>query len=197
VASILNSFTPLATVLVGLLVFGILCTRRQVIGVFIGLIGTILLILVGSEVNPSQNYWYSLFVILASMGYAFNANMIKKYLSDISALAVTTGNFVFIFLPALVVLYFSGYFEAIFDSDEMLVASGYILILSIIGTAIAKVIFNKLIQVSSPVFASSVTYTIPVIAIFWGLFDGESFSIWQVVAASVVLIGVYLANKKS
>ena len=197
VVSILNSFTPLATVLVGLLVFGILSTRRQVLGVFIGLIGTILLILVGSEVNPSQNYWYSLLVILASVGYAFNANMIKKYLSDISALAVTTGNFIFIFLPALVILYISGYFEAIFKSKEMLIASGYILILSIIGTAIAKVLFNKLIQVSSPVFASSVTYTIPVIAIFWGLFDGESFSIWQVVAASVVLTGVYLANKKS
>ncbi len=197
VASILNSFTPLATVLVGLLLFGIYSTRRQLLGVFIGLAGTLLLIFAGSEVNPGQNYWASFWILIASVGYALNVNMIKKYLTDISALAVTTGNFLFIFLPALVVLVFTGYFQEIFKSQEMLVASGFILILSIVGTATAKVLFNKLIQVSSPVFASSVTYTIPLVAIFWGLFDGESFSVWQILAAFVVLLGVYLSNKKS
>lgn len=196
VASILNSFTPLATVLVGMLLFGIYSTSRQLIGVFIGLAGTLLLIFAGSEMNSSENHWYGLLILLASVGYAFNVNMIKKYLTDISALAVTTGNFLFIFLPALVVLYLSGYFHEIAQSEKMLVASGFILILSILGTATAKVLFNKLIQVSSPVFASSVTYTIPLVAILWGLFDGESFSVWQMMAAGVVLIGVYLSNKK-
>lgn len=196
VASILNSFTPLATVLVGMLLFGIYSTSRQLIGVFIGLAGTLLLIFAGSEMNSSENHWYGLLILLASVGYAFNVNMIKKYLTDISALAVTTGNFLFIFLPALVVLYLSGYFHEIAQSEKMLVASGFILILSILGTATAKVLFNKLIQVSSPVFASSVTYTIPLVAILWGLFDGESFSVWQMMATGVVLIGVYLSNKK-
>lgn len=197
VASILNSFTPLATVLVGLLIFGIYSTKRQLLGVFVGLAGTLLLIMAGSEVNPNQNYWYSLWVLLASVGYAFNVNMIKKYLTDISALAVTTGNFLFIFLPALVLLIFTGFFHEILKSKEMMIASGFILILSIVGTATAKVLFNKLIQVSSPVFASSVTYTIPLVAILWGLIDGESFSVWQILAAFVVLFGVYLSHKKS
>lgn len=196
VASILNSIVPLNTVIVGATLFGIISSRNQIYGVFIGLAGTLLLIIAGAEFNPNQNYWYSLLVIFATIGYALNVNIIKKYLNDISALAVTTGNFLFIFLPALVILYFTGFFEAIFSSDEMQLAFLYVAILSLFGTAIAKVIFNKLVQIASPVFASSVTYTMPIVAVLWGIIDGESFSVWQLVAAGVILIGVYLGNKK-
>ena len=118
-------------------------------------------ILAGSKIHSNQNYWYSTLILIATLGYAFNVNIIKKHLSDISALAVTTGNFLFIFLPAVVVLYFSGFFEAIATSKEMQEAAAYIVILSLFGTAIAKVLFNKMVQISSPVFASSVTYTMP------------------------------------
>jgi drug/metabolite transporter (DMT)-like permease len=79
----------------------------------------------------------------------------------------------------------------------MQISFGYVVILSLFGTAIAKVIFNRLVQISSPVFASSVTYTMPVVALLWGLVDGEAFSILQGVAAAIILLGVYLANKKS
>ena len=102
----------------------------------------------------------------------------------------------FIFLPALVILIATGFFETIFSSSEMQLAFVYVAILSLLGTAIAKVIFNKLVQIASPVFASSVTYTMPIIAVLWGLFDGEQFTIWQLVAALVILVGVYLGNKK-
>lgn len=196
VASILNSIVPLNTVIVGATLFGIVSSRRQLVGVFIGLAGTLLLILTGAEFNPNQNYWYSILIIIATIGYALNVNIIKKYLSDISALAVTTGNFLFIFFPALVILYFTGFFETIFSSSEMQLAFMYVAILSLFGTAIAKVIFNKLVQIASPVFASSVTYTMPIVAVLWGVVDGEFFSIWQLVAAGVILFGVYLGNKK-
>jgi len=196
VASILNSIVPLNTVIVGATLFGIVSSRRQIVGVFIGLIGTFLLIIVGADFNPNQNYWYSLLVIAATIGYALNVNIIKRYLSDISALAVTTGNFLFIFFPSLLILYFTGFFETIFSSTEMQVSFFYVVILSLFGTAIAKVIFNKLVQIASPVFASSVTYTMPIIAVLWGVIDGESFSMWQLVAAGVILFGVYLGNKK-
>ena len=89
VASILNSLTPLATVLIGISLFQILSTKRQVIGVIIGFIGSILLIFAGADFNPDQNYWYSGLIIIATIGYALNVNIIKKYLGDISALAVT------------------------------------------------------------------------------------------------------------
>ena len=197
IASILNSFTPLATVIIGVILFKIFSSKRQIWGVLIGLIGTILLILAGSGLNANQNSWYSLLIIVATLGYAINVNIIKKYLHDISALAVTTGNFVFVFLPALVILYLSGFFETVFDSQEMQTSLFYVAILSLFGTAFAKVVFNKLVQIASPVFASSVTYTMPIVAVIWGLIDGEAFSILQVLAAFIILFGVYMANKKT
>jgi drug/metabolite transporter (DMT)-like permease len=196
IASILNSFTPLATVIIGVVLFKIFSSKRQIWGVFIGLIGTVFLILAGSDLNQNQNSWYSLLIIIATLGYAVNVNIIKRYLSDISALAVTTGNFIFIFLPALMILYFSGFFETVFDSEEMQISLGYVAILSLFGTAFAKVVFNKLVQIASPVFASSVTYTMPIVAVAWGLIDGEAFNFWQVIAAVIILLGVYLANRK-
>lgn len=197
VASILNSFTPLATVVVGVLIFKILSTRRQLWGVVIGLAGTIMLIMAGADFNPNQDYTYSILILIATLGYAFNVNIIKRYLSDISALAVTTGNFVFIVIPALIILYFSGFFEAIWNSPEMQQSFYFVAILSLFGTAIAKVIFNKLVQIASPVFASSVTYTMPIIAVTWGFIDGEHFGWLQLVAAAIILLGVYLSNKRS
>lgn len=196
IASILNSLTPMATVVVGIMMFKILNTKAQILGVLVGLIGTVMLILVGADFNPNQNYWYSGLIIIATIGYAFNVNIIKKHLNDISALAVTTGNFLFIFLPALVILYLTGFFETIFQNKEMQVAFGYVAILSLFGTAIAKVIFNKLVQIASPVFASSVTYTMPIVAVIWGVFDGEKFGLMHGVAAVIILIGVYLSNKR-
>ena len=197
VASILNSLTPLATVIVGVFMFRILSTKRQIVGVFIGLAGTLLLILAGAEVHNSQNYLYSSLIIIATLGYALNVNIIKKYLTDISALAVTTGNFLFIFFPALVILYYTGFFETILQSREMQISAIYVGILSLFGTAIAKVLFNKMIQISSPVFASSVTYTMPIVAVLWGVFDGEQFGILQIVAAAIILFGVYLSNRRA
>ncbi len=196
VASMLNSLTPLATVLVGILVFRITSTKRQIFGVFVGLIGSLMLILAGSNFNQDQDYTYSLLILLATIGYALNVNILKKYLTDISALAVTTGNFLFIFFPALIVLSMTGFFTAVFDSAQMQESVVYVIILSIFGTAIAKVLFNKMIQISSPVFASSVTYTMPLVAVLWGIIDGERFGIFQLLAAVVILIGVYLSHRR-
>jgi drug/metabolite transporter (DMT)-like permease len=206
ITSILNSIVPLNTVIIGALLFAIGVTKRQIWGVIIGLIGTLLLIYGGMMITSGEtienpmlkdtNYWYSGLIILATIGYALNVNIIKKHLNDISALAVTTGNFVFVFLPALVILYYSGFFDNIMLSKEMQISSVYIVILALFGTAMAKVIFNKLVQIASPVFASSVTYTMPIVAVGWGLVDGESFSFLQAIAAGVILVGVYLSNKK-
>lgn len=197
VASILNSLTPLATVIVGILFFSILSTRRQILGVIIGLIGSILLIVAGASFNQNQNYLFSFLILFATLGYALNVNILKKHLTDISALAVTTGNFMFLILPAMVVLYLTGFFETVMHSEEMQISVGYIAILSLFGTALAKVLFNKMIQISSPVFASSVTYTMPLVAVLWGVVDGERFGIMQLLAACVILVGVYLSNKRS
>ena len=197
IASILNSLTPLNTLITGIVMFGILTTKRQIFGVIIGFTGTFILIAAGYGFNSDQNYWYSIFIIIASVGYAINVNMIKRYLNDVGALAISTGNFAILSLPAIIILWFTGFFETILDSKEMQISSLYIIVLSLFGTAIAKVLFNKLVHIASPVFASSVTYTMPLISILWGVLDGEKLNLYQLLGGLIILIGVYLANKTS
>lgn len=203
ITSILNSIVPLNTIIVGALVFAIGVSRRQIAGVLTGLVGTILLILGGwGAVDGGPGFslladaGYSMLVVLATIGYAFNTNIIKKYLNDISALAVTTGSFVFIFIPSLIILIGSGFPERFVRESETQLASVYVLILAVFGTAVAKVVYNRLVQISSPVFASSVTYTMPLVAVGWGLIDGENYGWVQLIAALIVLAGVYLGNTK-
>ncbi len=195
VVGILNSSVPLLAFIFGILLFGAQFVRRQFIGVLLGLIGAAALIYIGSQINEEQNYWYASLVIIASSFYALNVNIIKTYLQDVGALAIAAGNFVFLVIPALIILYFSDFFELPVMSDSLIQESiGYIVLLSIFGTAIAKVMFNKLVQISNPVFASSVTYLMPVISVAWGLLDGETFTLLQFLATLVILAGVYIGN---
>jgi drug/metabolite transporter (DMT)-like permease len=196
IVSILNSFTPFNTLIFGAIFFGFTFKNQQFIGVLVGLIGALILILKGADLNPNQNYWFALLIIIASIGYAFNVNIVKKYLQDVDALAITTGNFLLLLIPATIVLVFTGFFADFEASEQGLEALGYIAILSIVGTGIAKTMFNRLVQISNPIFSSSVTYLIPIVAIFWGVFDGEKLSLVQLFAGVIILFGVYLVNKK-
>ena len=195
VSSILNSLTPLNTLIIGGFAFGLTFKRTQVFGVIIGLIGTLLLIVNGAMNHPNQNYWYTVLVVIASVCYAANVNLIKKYLSDVKPLSITTGNFMVLLLPALIVL-FSSNFLAVVENVAVKQSMIYIIILGVVGTGIANILFFKLIQMSSPVFATSVTYLIPVVAFFWGLLDNEMLTPIQFIGAFIILIGVYLSSKK-
>ena len=195
VSSILNSLTPLNTMIFGVFAFGLTFRRPQVFGVVIGLIGTFLLIINGAMHHPEQNYYYAILILIASVCYAINVNLIKKYLSDLSPLSITTGNFLVLLLPALVVLFFSGFFQVI-QVESVQHSIVYILILGVVGTGIANIIFFKTIQISSPVFATSVTYLIPVVAFSWGLLDNEMLTPVQFLGAFIILFGVYLSAKK-
>lgn len=198
VASILNSLVPLNTVLMGLAVFKITSSKQQILGVVIGFIGTALLILQGAELNPNQNYWFAGYILAATLMYAANVNIIKRYLQHVKPLSIATGNYVFIILPAFIVLCFSNFFNhETFSAPNFKMSLVYVTILSLFGTAMAKVLFNRLVQMSTPVFASSVTYIMPIVALVWGLFDGESFGLLQLFATGIILIGVFLANKKN
>ncbi|MDG5490948.1 DMT family transporter [Psychroserpens sp. SPM9] len=197
IASILNSLVPLNTVLFGFAVFKIASTKRQILGVIIGFIGTSILILKGADLNPNQNYLYAGFVIIATVMYALNVNIIKKHLQNTSPLSIATGNYVAIFIPALLILLGTDFFtEHTYQNPDFQMSVVYVVILSFFGTALAKVLFNTLVQISTPVFASSVTYLMPIVALGWGLLDGESFSVIQVLASGIILLGVYLAHKR-
>jgi drug/metabolite transporter (DMT)-like permease len=195
ITAILNSLTPLSTLILGAVFFGITFRRSQIWGVFIGLLGSLLLVFNGAVHHPEQNYYYSILVIVASLCYALNVNLLKKYLSDLTPLSITTGNFMILLFPALGILFFTGFFDVI-PVEKVQHSLLFILVLGVVGTGIANIIFFKLIQISSPVFATSVTYLIPVVAFFWGLLDHEMLTPVQGIGAFVILIGVYLSAKK-
>lgn len=195
ISSILNSLTPLNTLLIGALFFSLDFRRNQIFGVLIGLVGSALLIWNGAVHHPNQNYYYAFLVLIASICYATNVNLIKKYLSDLPPLSITTGNFLVLLFPALAVLYSTDFFAMTYGV-EVQESVLYILILGVLGTGIANIIFFKLIQISSPVFATSVTYLIPVVAFFWGMLDQELLTPVQLFGAFIVLVGVYLSARK-
>ncbi|MES2812925.1 MAG: EamA family transporter [Bacteroidota bacterium] len=195
VSGILNSLTPLYTLLIGVLAFGLTFVRSQVIGVVLGLTGCFLLVLFGKTANGETNYFCAFLVVIATICYALNVNLIKKYLSDVSPIAITTGNFLTLLIPAVIILFANGYAD-VMTQPAVIHSTLFIVILGMIGTGIANILYYQLIQITSPLFASSVTYFIPIIAMSWGFLDGESLNFMQLVGAGVILSGVYLASKK-
>ena len=158
----------------------------------------LLLIAEGAELNPNQDYNYSGFILLATVMYAANVNIIKRFLNEVSPLAIATANFIVIFIPSLLVLFFSKALHSeTIQRPEFSFSMLCIVILSIFGTALAKILFNTLIQISTPVFASSVTYLMPFVALLWGIMDSEIFNLKQVLSLLIILSGIYLVNKKT
>jgi len=112
-------------------------------------------------------------------------------------LSISTGNFAVMFIPAILVLYFSGFFTDYHIGDEKMNRSlFYLMLLSVFGTALAKTLYNKLIQLTTTAFSSSVTYLIPVVAVMWGVIDGEKFLLSQILASVFIFFGIYLSSKK-
>ena len=198
VAAILNSLTPLATLIIGVVFYKFIIDSKQILGVIIGLFGSFLLIYEGSTINPDQNFLFVGFIITASVCYATSVNMLKAHLQDVPAISIALGNFLCILPPALIILFYSGFMNInVIESPKVQNALFYIIVLSVFGSAFAKILFNKFVQIASPVFASSVTYTLPVVAVMWGLLDGETINFRQILATIVILIGVYFSNRRS
>ncbi|MEN0081959.1 DMT family transporter [Flavobacterium lindanitolerans] len=195
ISAVLNSLTPLATLVLGALVFGLNFQRRQIFGVTIGLFGSVLLILSGAVNHPGQNYWFATLAVCGAICYAVNVNLIKKYLSDVNPLSITVGNFAVLLVPALIILFTTNFHE-VAHLPNVKTSMLFISVLAVFGTCVANVLYFKLIQISSPIFASSVTYMLPIVACFWGILDGESLTLVQALGAFIVLIGIYLSAKK-
>jgi drug/metabolite transporter (DMT)-like permease len=195
ISSVLNSLTPVNALVLGIAAFGLDLKRMQIYGVIIGFAGTMLLVFSGDSSDVSQDYRYSGFVLVATFCYGLNVNLIKRYLSDLNPLTISAGNSAVMLIPAFVILCFTGFFD-VASVVKVQHSVMLVMILGIMGTGIANLLFFRLIQMSSPVFATSVTYLIPIVAFFWGLLDNETLTAFQFAGALVILIGVYLAGKK-
>ena len=149
-------------------------------------------------IGKPKKYLYAGFVVLATIMYGTNVNIIKKHLQEVKAITIAIGNFAAIMIPAAIVLFSTDFIDrASFQNKDFMMSVMYVVVLSAFGTALAKVLFNKLIQMSTPVFASSVTYAMPVVALLWGVLDGEGFSVLQGLTTLLILFGIYLANKRN
>lgn len=196
-AGILNSLTPLFTMIIGLSFFSLKIKWFNIAGVLIGLTGAIGLISISGGRGFEFNIRYAVYIIIATICYAVNVNVVKYKLKETDALTITTFSFFIIGLPILVyLLLFTGFIPQMLHEPEAMKGLGYISILAVVGTWLALVAFNKLVKIASPVFAASVTYLSPVIAIMWGAIDGEKLSYLSFVWMAVILLGVFLVNKK-
>jgi drug/metabolite transporter (DMT)-like permease len=193
VAGMLNALTPMFTFVFSVILFRKKYRKLQIVGLLIGLIFSIILLFNSTQTAFTLNF-YSLFIVIATICYGLNINVVKNYLANIpsfslSAVTVTFGgmlSFVFVLLPNLNQYRFT---------PEQLTPLKYLLILGIVGTALAQYLQNKLISIASPLFASTTTYIIPIIAIFWGIFDNEDLKITQIVCMLGILGAVLLIKK--
>ncbi len=196
-AGVLNSLTPIFTLVISFVFFKQHFSTQKVLGIILGLVGAVVLILLRGNGSIDPNFTYGLYILVATICYAWSVNLIKYYLQDIPSMAISS--MVLIFIGPL----FGWYLFAQTDFMEIAFIPGNqdafisIIILSLFGTAISLILFNMLVKLTTPVYASSVTYLIPIVALSWGLMDGENLGIVHIIGIAAILTGVYLANRKS
>lgn len=194
-AGILNALTPIMTLLAGIFFFSTGIKSLQLAGLIIGFTGSFALSFVGSTGELGEFNYYALFVVAATIMYGFVGNFIKKFLTGIHPVTITALA-MFTVGPLSIILLFSTDFVSKLSSESgSWISLSYLFILGAIGTALALVLFNNLIQRTTAVFASSVTYLIPIMAVVWGILDGEDFFSMHFIGMGLIVAGVYLVNK--
>lgn len=197
VTGIMNSLTPIFTLVIGVVLFQQRFRRQSIIGILLGLVGTVVLILAHSGGRIEGVNLFALLVILACALYATNLNYIKYRITDLKALTITSVSLMLIGPLAVVYLFgFTEFTDKLSHQAGAWRAFAYILLLGFMSTSLATILFNKLVKISSPLFTSSVTYLIPVVAVLWGLFDGERLFAGHIAGMAAIIGGVYLANRK-
>ncbi len=194
-AGVLNSLTPVFTFLIGWLFFELRVKLLAVLGLLLGFLGAVSLVLIGKDFTEMAPNPYGLLVILATIMYGCNLNFVKRYLQGLKAIQISS--LVMFFTVPLTFFTFFGTEvpkTVAQGTPENLWAFGALVVLGVFSTGVATIFFNRLLLVSTPVFASSVTYLIPIVAIFWGLVDGEQLQLAHYLSMVVIIMGVWLVN---
>jgi drug/metabolite transporter (DMT)-like permease len=197
VSGLLNSLTPIWTLIIGILIFKNKMDASKSIGVLIGFLGAALLMLFGKAEGENTNLWYGLFVVLGTLCYGVSGNMVKHYFQNVKSLIISATSFFLIGPPAIGYLIYKGTLTNIEWNQVQVYSFGAVLILSLVGTVLATIIFYKLIQDTNAVFGSSVAYIMPLVAMGWGFIDGEPIGLIVLMSLMLILAGVYLIKKQN
>ena len=197
IVGVLNVLTPLFTILIGILFYNLKVKTINYIGVALGIIGTIYLLLPQSEQSNDKIVYYCILAILGTACYGWSANILKANLEELNAIQISTISFSFIGPWAGIYLFFGDFLEIMQSHPKALASLGSIVILAIMCSAIAVIAFNKLIKMTGPLFATSCTYIIPIVAIIWGISDKEIITIHHIIGFVIILSGIYLVNKRT
>ena len=193
---ILNSLTPLFTLVLGILFFNRKSGWSKVIGVLLGLAGAILLILMSGNKGMEGNIWYALLVVMAALCYGTSSNLVGTYLQDMSSLTIAAASFGLVGVPGLIYLFLgTDFVYTMGHHDQAWISFFYVSLLGLVGTVAASVLFFRLIQWTSPLFSSTVAYLIPIVALLWGVLDGESIYYYHFFGMALILVGVYLSRR--
>ena len=195
-AGILNSLTPLFTIIVGMLVFKISIDSKKMGGILLGLVGLCISVVAGKTLH-FENISFSIFIILATICYGFNVNMVGKHMQNISAINIASLAFSFSIIPGMIILYMTGYFSNDFTNPALLNATLASGTLGVINTSIASILFYVLVKRAGILFASTVTYAIPFVSLAMGLLYNEAIHPMRLLGLAIILCGVYIVNKRS
>jgi drug/metabolite transporter (DMT)-like permease len=195
ISGVLNALTPLFTLMIGALFFQQGISVKKMAGILIGFAGCTLLIVINAGGKFQLNNLYALLPVAATICYGINGNLIGRYLKGIKPLYIAALSLCSVGPIAGVYFFSTNINLATIQSNQDLIALGGVLLLGILGTAIATVIFNKIIQLAGPLFTSSVTYLIPVVAVGWGLLDGEEFIWLHYISMLAIISGVYIVSR--
>ena len=195
-AGILNSLTPLVVICLAVWFFRDRFAGRKVVGVLLGFAGLCLLTFTQDNLNLG-NLGFASLVLLATIFYGLNVNLVAHFLKGYPSAAITTVSLSMMVIPAFTILAFTGFFSLDFQDNVIQWAVLNTVVLGIAGSAIGTALFYLLVQQAGGLFASLVTYGIPFIALFWGFLDGEKITPVTIVSLVIILAGVFLANKKT
>lgn len=195
-AGILDSLVPIFILIFGYFLFGIKSRWSQILGAIVGFLGAVVLVSDNGD-GQTSDLFGSFLIVLATIFYGLNGLIISKYLTGIPSFKLSSVVFTVWLAPALLILGFSGFFQEFEASAEQLKGLGFISVLGLVGTATAMILYYKLIRDTSAVFAASVTYLMPIVAVIWGVLDGEKLTWIHAVGGFLILLGVYLIQMPS
>ena len=195
-AGMLNALTPLFVITVGAVFFKSTVQWKKLLGVIVGFSGMLLLFFSKEGSTGSSNLFYASLILAATFCYGLNVNIISHRLKHVPSLHIAAVAFVTLIIPSLIILFVSGYFQHPFSDLSFIKASSASAVLGIFGTAVASILFYMLMKRAGALFSSMVTYGIPFVAVAWGVYAGETITLFQMAGLVIILLGVYLANRQ-